>query len=113
MRSYPFASSTDFGGPDLQPPLRGLATFGSDYAVVLERPRAVELWRLDGGGVRRDGALVYPSALGDPGPVSSVTRSGRLTSTYADFTGRLDRAADRHRRAVLLAWNKTGRGRVV
>jgi hypothetical protein len=85
--SYPFASSTDFGGPDLQPPLRGLATFGADYAVVVERPRSVELWRVDGGGRRRDGVLAFPSAAGDPGTVSSVTRSGRLTSTYADFTG--------------------------
>jgi hypothetical protein len=85
--SYPFASSTDFGGPALQPPLRGLATFGADYSVVVERTRSVELWRLDGGGRRRDGALVYPSAVGDLGRVSSVTRSGRLTSTYADFTG--------------------------
>jgi len=87
VRSYPFASSTDFGGPDLQPPLRGLAAFGSDYAVVLERTLSVELWRLDGGGRRRNGALVFPSEAGDPGPVSSVTRSGLLTSTYADFTG--------------------------
>ena len=87
VRSYPFASSTDFGGPTLQPPLRGLATFGSDYGVVLERTRSVELWRLDGAGGRRDGALVYPSLVGDFGPVSSVTGSGRVTSTYADFTG--------------------------
>lgn len=85
--SYPFASSTDFGGPNLQPPLRGLATFGTDYSVVVERTRSAELWRIDGGGRRRDGALVYPSAAGDLGRVSSVTRSGRLTSTYADFTG--------------------------
>ena len=88
VRSYPFASSTDFGGPDLQPPIRGLATFGADYGVVLERARSVELWRVDGAGVRRDGALVYPSRAGDLGRVSSVTtQSGRLTSTYADFTG--------------------------
>jgi len=85
--SYPFASSTDFGGPDLQPPLRGLAMFGTDYAVVLERTLSVELWRLDGGGRRRNGALVFPSQAGDPGRVSSVTRSGLLTSTYADFAG--------------------------
>ena len=85
--SYPFASSTDFGGPTLQPPLRGLATFGADYSVVVERTRSAELWRIDGGGRRRDGALIYPSLAGDVGRVSSVTRSGRLTSTYADFTG--------------------------
>jgi len=85
--SYPFASSTDFGGPDLQPPLRGLATFGVDYSVVVERPRSVELWRLDAGGTRRNGSLVYPSLAGHVGTVSSVPRSGRLTSTYADFTG--------------------------
>jgi hypothetical protein len=87
VRSYPFASSTDFGGPTLQPPLRGLALFGTDYGIVMERTRSVELWRLDGAGARRAGALVYPSLKGDFGPVSSVTRSGRLTSTYADFTG--------------------------
>jgi hypothetical protein len=87
VRSYPFASSTDFGGPDLQPPLRGLATFGADYAVILERTRSVELWRIDGAGQRRDGALVYPSQSGDLGMVSSAVRPDRLTSTYADFTG--------------------------
>jgi hypothetical protein len=87
VRSYPFASSTDFGGPDLQPPLRGLAMFGADYSVVVEGQRSVELWRVDGGGTRRDGALVFPSLAGDVGTVSSVPRSGRLTSTYADFTG--------------------------
>ena len=86
--SYPFASSTDFGGPNLQPPLRGLATFDDATTASLWSARARSSCRgIDGGGRRRDGALVYPSAAGDLGRVSSVTRSGRLTSTYADFTG--------------------------
>jgi hypothetical protein len=85
--SYPFASSTDFGGPNLQPPIRGLARFASDYGVVMARPRSVELWRLDREGRRRDGALVFPSLAGELGEVSSVVGNGVLTSTYADFTG--------------------------
>ena len=68
VRSYPFASSTDFGGPDLQPPLRGLATFGSDYAIVLERTRSVELWRLDGWGHTPGRRARIPVPAGRPRP---------------------------------------------
>src|SRR5436190_605390 len=47
VNSYPFASSTDFGGPDTQPPIAGLAAFGNDFGVLFARPHSVELWRLD------------------------------------------------------------------
>ncbi|HVV51663.1 MAG TPA: hypothetical protein VHO06_18485, partial [Polyangia bacterium] len=32
---YPFASAASFGGADLEPPLVGLAPFGSDFGVLL------------------------------------------------------------------------------
>ena len=51
VQSYPFASATDFGGPDLQPPLAGLGRLrDATTASFVERTRSVELWRLDGGG---------------------------------------------------------------
>ena len=43
--SYPFASAAGFGGANLQPPLVGLAPFGTDFGVLLARPLDVELWR--------------------------------------------------------------------
>jgi hypothetical protein len=96
VKSFPFASSTDFGGPDLQPPLIGLAAFGSDFGVLLARPHAVELWRLDRAGNRRSGSLVFPSLQGEISGVSSTASSSFLTSTYADLTG-----ADMGRRLVI------------
>ncbi len=84
--SYPFGSATDFGGPDLQPPLRGLAQFGTDYGVILAKPHAVELWRLDGFGVRQDGALVFPSLMGNLGEISVVQVGSALVGSYADYT---------------------------
>ncbi|HEY7377018.1 MAG TPA: hypothetical protein VIF57_32965, partial [Polyangia bacterium] len=71
VKSYPFASSTDFGGPDLQPPLVGLTAFGSDFGVLAVRPHSVEMWRLDRVGNRRSGSLVFPSLEGDISGVSS------------------------------------------
>jgi hypothetical protein len=87
VKSFPFASSADFGGPDLQPPIVGLATFGNDFGVLFARPHAVELWRTDRGGNRRSGSLPLPSIQGDVAGVASVSSPGLLTSTYADLTG--------------------------
>jgi len=86
--SYGFASSTIFGGADLQPPLMGLATFlGKDFGVLFARPHSVELWRTDWVGNLRSGALVFPSLQGDVRDVTSVASANLLTSTYADYTG--------------------------
>ena len=87
VKSFPFASATDFGGAGLQPRLVGLATFGNDFGVLFERPRSVELWRIDQVGNRHAGTLVLPSRQGDIAAVSSVSSTGLLTSTYADLTG--------------------------
>jgi hypothetical protein len=87
VKSFGFASSTDFGGPDLQPPLTGFATFGPDFGVQFAKPHSVELWRLDQRGNTRPGSLVFPSVAGNITGVSSVASGGLLTSTYADLTG--------------------------
>src|SRR4029079_11869724 len=85
--SFPFASSTDFGGADLQPPLVGLAPFANDFGVLTLRAHSVELWRIDRAGNRRSGSLVFPSLEGDVSSVSSVAAPNLLTSPYADMTG--------------------------
>ncbi len=86
--SYGFASSTIFGGADLQPPLMGLATFlGKDFGVLFAKPHSVELWRTDWVGNLRSGSLVFPSLQGDVRNVASVSSTNLLTSTYADYTG--------------------------
>ena len=89
--SYSFASAAGFGGSNLQPPLVGLAPFGADYGVLLARPLDVELWRIDGMGNRRAGALIFPSINGTFGSVSALPPSpakagGPLVATYADYT---------------------------
>jgi hypothetical protein len=84
--SYPFASATDFGGPDLQPPIVGLAPFAGDYGVLFSGARAVELWRLGPTGVRSPGKLVFPSLEGNLGKVSAAWVGGSLAATYADYT---------------------------
>jgi hypothetical protein len=87
VKSYPFASATEFGGTGLQPPLRGLAAFGSDFGVLFAGANAVEVWRVDIAGNRRSGSLLLPSLKGDTAGISSVSSAGLLTSTYADLTG--------------------------
>ena len=87
VKSFPFSSSTDFGGADLQPPIRGVATFGNDFGVLFARPHSVEVWRIDPVGNRRSGVLVLPSLAGDVGAVASVSSASLLTSSYADYTG--------------------------
>jgi hypothetical protein len=93
FNNYPFASATDFGGPDLQPPIVGLSAFPAgasqstkvDFGVVFQRTRSVEVWRLGSDGVRRPGALLLPSQEGTMGDASSVTVGERLVVTYADY----------------------------
>jgi hypothetical protein len=92
--SYPFASATDFGGPELQPPLRGLVPFGSGFGVVLAQPKTYTLWRLDGLGQRQPGELVFPSLTGNLGEISVIQSGSALVATYADYTDS-DRAAGR------------------
>jgi hypothetical protein len=87
VKSFPFASSAEFGGPDLQPPIVGVAAFGNDFGVLFARPHAVELWRSDRAGNRRSGSLPLPSIQGDIAGIASVSSPGLLTSTYADLTG--------------------------
>jgi hypothetical protein len=83
--SYPFASATDFGGPELQPPLRGLIPFGSGFGVVLAQPKTYTMWRLDGLGQRQPGELVFPSLNGDLGEISVIQSGSALVATYADY----------------------------
>jgi hypothetical protein len=85
--SYGFASSTDFGGADLQPPLEGLAAFTSDFGVLAVLTHSVELWRVDRAGNRRSGSLVFPSLEGNIAGVSSVSAPSLMRATYADLTG--------------------------
>jgi hypothetical protein len=93
---YLFASASSFGGASLEPPLAGLAPFGTDYGVVVSRPLDVELWRLDNMGDRRPGALIFPSVEGLFGQVSAlpvgnpaVPAMNGLVVTYADYTSAL------------------------
>jgi hypothetical protein len=86
VMSYPFASANDFGGPNLQPPIVGLAPFATDYGVLFSGARAVELWRLDANGNRSPGKLVFPSQEGNLGKVSAAWTGGSLAATYADYT---------------------------
>jgi hypothetical protein len=90
VATYPFASASSFGGPNLQPPLVGLAPFGNDFGVVLARAADVEMWRLDGMGNRRTGSLVFPTLSGNLGGVSALPVGapdpGSLVATYADYS---------------------------
>ena len=104
--SYPFASATDFGGPDVQPPIVGVGPFlvgvagieTVDFGVVFQRSRAVEVWRLNARGVRRPGALLLPSLEGNMGNASSVVVDRRrLVITYADYSP----SADTGRRLIV------------
>ena len=96
VKSFPFSSATDFGGADLQPPIRGVAVFANDFGILFARRHAVEVWRIGPLGNRRSGVLVLPSLAGDIGSVVSVSSPGLLTSSYTDFTG-----SDTGRRLVI------------
>jgi hypothetical protein len=80
-----FAGAVEFGGPTLQPPLAGLGQAGSDFAVVVARVGAGQVWRVSAGGARVSGALIFPSESGNLGAISSVPVMGTLFSTYADY----------------------------
>ncbi len=87
VKSFPFSSSTDYGGADLQPRIRGVATFGNDFGVLFARSHAVEVWRIDPVGNRKSGVLVLPSLAGDIGSVASASSANLLTTSYPDYTG--------------------------
>jgi hypothetical protein len=80
-----FAGAVEFGGPTLQPPLAGLGLAGNDFAVVVARVGAGQVWRVSAEGARVSGALVFPSESGNLGTISSVPVTGALFSTYADY----------------------------
>jgi hypothetical protein len=85
--SHIFAAAVTFGGANGQPPLAGVAPVaGGDYAVVLARPGAAEAWRVTAGGVVATGNVVFPSAVGKMGDISTVSVSGSLYATYADYS---------------------------
>jgi hypothetical protein len=86
VATYPFVSASAFGGPSLQPPLVGLAPFGTDFGVLLARALDIELWRLDAMGNRKAGTLVFPSLSGNLGSVSALSTSSGLIATYADYS---------------------------
>lgn len=92
--SYPFASATDFGGPALQPPLRGLVQFGNGFGVVLAKPKTFALWRLNELGQRQPGELVFPSLAGNLGEIAAIQSGSALVATYADYTD-MDHTAGR------------------
>lgn len=80
-----FAGAVTFGGADVQPPLAGLAVVaGGNFAVVLARPGAAEVWRVGPAGRIGTDAVVFPSAIGQMGAVSTVSTGGSLYATYAD-----------------------------
>jgi hypothetical protein len=88
--AVPFAPSSEFGGADLQPPIVALASFQPDFGVLFQKLRDAELWRIDPMGNRKSGALIFPSAQGNMGSVSTALvpgGMGTLTLTYADYTG--------------------------
>jgi hypothetical protein len=92
VKSFPFAASTDFGGPDLQPPLIALAALNSDFGVLHVRAHSVEMWRVDQNGNRRSGSLVLPSVEGNVAGAAGVASktdmqapTDLLVGTYADL----------------------------
>ena len=82
---FPFVEALAFGGDSLQPPLSGLMTAATDYAVVFSRAQDGELWRISPTG-SRVGVLTFPSAMGNVGAVSTQLVPGGLVATYADYT---------------------------
>jgi hypothetical protein len=87
LTSHLFAGAVTFGGADAQPPLAGVgAVAGADYAVVLAAPGAAEAWRVDQMGQVGTDPVVFPSAVGQMGQISTVSLSGAVYATYADYT---------------------------
>jgi hypothetical protein len=57
-----------------------------DFAVVLARPGAAEAWRVTAAGEVATETLVMPSQVGQMGDISTVSQSGALYATYADYS---------------------------
>ena len=85
FHDHRFADAFQFGGSNLQPPLAGLGPAAADFAVVLARAGAGEVWRVGADGQQRGAPLVFPSAEGNLGDISSAPVRGALYSTYADY----------------------------
>ena len=82
-----FAAAVTFGGADVQPPLAGVGPVADgDFAVVLARPGAAEAWRVTAAGEVATETLVMPSQVGQMGDISTVSQSGALYATYADYS---------------------------
>jgi hypothetical protein len=82
-----FAGAVTFGGADVQPPLAGVGPVsGGDFAVVLARPGAAEAWRVSPAGKVAAQTVVFPSSVGQMGDISTVSLSGALYSSYADYS---------------------------
>jgi hypothetical protein len=81
-----FAAPNTFAG-GAEPPFVGLAALDGGYALAVARGRNLELWRLDADGVRRPGALTFPTRAGRLGPVSTARAPGGLAVTYFDSEG--------------------------
>jgi hypothetical protein len=99
-----FAGAVTFGGADQQPPLTGVGPVaGGDFAVVLARPGAAEAWRLTAAGAVTEGSVVLPSSVGQMGKISSVSVSGALYVTYADYASSASAGTDGQRFFVKIA----------
>ncbi|HET6150727.1 MAG TPA: hypothetical protein VFH68_24530 [Polyangia bacterium] len=82
-----FAGAVTFGGADAQPPLAGVGPVaGGDFAVVLARPGAAEAWRVTADGKTATDSVIMPSRVGQMGAISTVSVSGALYATYADYS---------------------------
>jgi len=87
LTSHLFAGAVTFGGADAQPPLAGVgAVAGGDYAVVLAQPGAADAWRVDSLGKVGTDPVIFPSTAGQMGQISTVSLSGAVYATYADYT---------------------------
>ena len=59
---------------------------GGDFGVVLAETGAAEAWRVASTGTVAPNPVVFPSAVGQMGVISTVSLSGALYSTYADYS---------------------------
>jgi hypothetical protein len=53
---------------------------------VLAAPGAAEAWRVDPMGQVGTNAVTFPSSVGQMGQISTVSFSGAVYATYADYT---------------------------
>jgi phage tail protein X len=98
LTSHLFAGAVTFGGADAQPPLAGVgAVAGGDFAVVLAAPGAAAAWRVDPMGQVGTDTVTFPSSVGQMGQISTVSFSGAVYATYADYTSSSTVGADGQR----------------